>query len=286
MDNYKNILKDLSKDKDLLEKGYATFPFLNDKEITELKTFFYVNNQDLPKGLYATAHNPDIDFRNKMNNKINEVFKRANAQNFVNFQALGGTFMNKSKGEEGLLHPHQDWNIVDEKEFRSFNVWIPLVDVSPKNGTIQVLEKSHLLAETYRGINIPSAFEDVNDLCWNNMDYLNLKAGEALIYDHRLMHASKENFTENNRLVVVFGIIPQTAEMRYYYQENNAIGEYKCDADFFMNGNPAAGPKGLIKIQTIDYPILEIKKVLQKLFKEKETVTLTFWQKFKQQFSL
>jgi ectoine hydroxylase-related dioxygenase (phytanoyl-CoA dioxygenase family) len=43
--------------------------------------------------------------------------------------------MVKSKGENGSLHPHQDWNIVDEREFNSYNIWLPLVDVNAENGT-------------------------------------------------------------------------------------------------------------------------------------------------------
>lgn len=245
------IIKDSSSDQALLEQGFVVIPFLNETEIEALTAFFYSQHEAIPKGLYATAHVQDIAFRNKMNDKIKAIFERANAVSFVNTQTLGGTFMVKTPGKEGKLHPHQDWNIVDEEEWRSFNVWVPLVDVDEKNGTIQVLEKSHLEAKTYRGINIPPQFPDLSEASWAKMKSLKMKAGEALVYDHRLLHASQENLSDVNRLVVVYGIIPSGAEMRYYYQEGETIGEYKCSPEFFMNGNPAAGPKSLEKIRNI-----------------------------------
>ena len=276
MDSNKNILKDLSKDRDLTEKGYAVFSFLKAKEVEELKAFFYQHNKEIPKGFYATAHSPDIEFRNKMNDKINEVFRRANNENFENFHAQGGTFMVKSKGKEGVLIPHQDWSIVDETKFRSFNVWIPLVDVAVENGTIQVLEGSHKLVDAFRGPNTPSAFDEVYDEAWQKMKALTMKAGEAMIYDHRLLHASTENKTDEGRLVIVYGIIPKGAEMRYYYVENDKISEYECNEEFFLKGNPFGGPVGLKKI-------MEHKNLIPKVRFEKETIG--FLQKIKKIFN-
>lgn len=245
------ILKNKEADRQLFEEGYTIITFLNKTEIIDLSTFFYSKHNTLPSGLYATAHLQDIAFRNEMNDKINTTFHRANEANFNQARALGGTFMLKSPGKEGLLNPHQDWSIVDEDEWRSFNVWVPLVDVNESNGTIEIIEKSHLSHKTYRGINIPQDEKGLNIAKWDSMKVMCMKAGDALIYDHRLWHASKENLSSNNRLVVVYGIIPQQAEMRYYFQENNKIIEYACTPDFFLNGNPAEGPKNLSKIREI-----------------------------------
>lgn len=267
------IIKNKIEDEKLLSEGYAIIPFLNQNEVKELETFFEENHKDIPTGLYASAHAEDVGYRMKMNDKIKTVFKRANIDNFINHTALGGTYMSKSPGKEGLLYPHQDWNIVDESKWRSFNVWVPLVDVDETNGSIQVLPKSHLLGKTYRGINIDSAFKNIYQESWKLMKTLKMKAGEALVYDHRLLHASKENNSDKNRLVVVYGIIPEGAEMRYYYQNNNLIEEFACYPDFFLKGNPAAGPNGLEKISDINYNFVQfnksnLKKINSSLFEK------------------
>ncbi|MGE0636368.1 MAG: phytanoyl-CoA dioxygenase family protein [Bacteroidia bacterium] len=233
-------------------------PFLNRDEIIQLKNFFYRHHLQLPKGLYATAHVQDIEFRKKMNDFISEIFQRANKEKFADIIQLGGTFMNKAHGKEGLLIPHQDWNIVDEEKFRSFNVWVPLVDTDENNGGIQVLEKSHTILPGFRSVNTPSAFENIYDEVWKKMKTLKIPAGHALIYDHRLLHASRENNSDSDRLVVVFGIIPQKAEMRYYYKCENGVEEYACTPEFYLSGNPAEGPGNLIKLRDIKYPFPKI----------------------------
>lgn len=259
------IIKEVKADQQLLEEGFVIIPFLNQKEVEDLKIFFYQNHPQKLEGLYASAHHPDLVYRNQMNDKIKTVFERANQKYFINQSALGGTFMVKAPGEAGSLQPHQDWSIVDEDEWRSFNVWVPLVDVNEKNGSIQVKVKSHLGEKTYRSINIPPSW-DTSEKAWEGLKTLNLKAGEALVYDHRLIHASKENRTNEDRLVVVYGIIPKEAEMRYYYFNNNNIDEYACTPDFFLKGNPAGGPNGLSKVREIPYKLN--KKDSKSLFKK------------------
>ncbi len=266
------ILKSRDYDKVLEENGYVVIPFLNSEEISELKDFFYKNHSSLPKGLYASAHVQNTAFRKKMNDFIYQVFQRANAENFADVIQLGGTFMNKAPGKEGLLYPHQDWNIVDEEQFRSFNLWVPLVDTDATNGAIQILEKSHKLLLSIRSVNIPGVFENVYDNVWNRMKTLAIPAGHALIYDHRLLHASKENFSDSDRLVVVFGIIPDNADMRYYYKNENSVEEYACTPEFYLFGNPDAGPGNLKKLRTIayDFPQLQPEQIEKSYENKKE----------------
>ncbi len=254
MDNPTQILKDILLDQQLLGEGYVVIPFLNENEISDLTSYFRENHTNAPKGLYATAHVSDTEFRNKMNDKIYAVFQRANELAFgEEVLALGGTFMVKTPGPEGRLIPHQDWSIVDENEFRSFNIWVPLVDTNESNGGLQVLENSHTMVDVYRGPNTPSAFDQVYDEVWPKMKTLEVPAGHAVVYDHRLLHASEENKTTEDRLVVVYGIIPKKAEMRYYYVNGTKVAEYKCHPDFFMYGNPASGPGNLEKLQEFEY---------------------------------
>ena len=239
------ILKDVDANARLDEAGYAIIPFLNEDEVAQLREVFFKEHPDkLPGGLYATAHSADHSFRAKMSDTIEQAFTRARLDHFDEVKALGGTFMCKSPGDS-VLQPHQDWNIVDEEQQASFNVWVPLVDVSEQNGTIQVWPGSHKKFKTFRSINIPDPFSKVKQELWEVLVPLNMKAGEALVYDHRLLHGSKENRSDEHRLVVVFGIIPQAADMYYYYKEGEAIKEYHCSPEFYMSGEPTKGPNGL-----------------------------------------
>lgn len=259
--SYTPILKKQNLDTQLLADGYVVVPFLNEEEVKALTGFYYSHHSSTQEGMYATAHVPDIDFRMKMNDYIKQVFKRAIDEYFVNSNPLGGSFIAKGKGERGTLQPHQDWNIVDEELYRSFNIWVPLVDLHEQNGAIKILPKSHSWLKSYRSANIHSAFSEVNDVLWKELISLFMKKGEALIYDHRLLHASAENHSDEIRLAAVYGIIPDKADMKYYHKkDDHTIEVYGSNPDFFLYGNIFEGPKNLQKEGELRYEFPQVSR--------------------------
>jgi ectoine hydroxylase-related dioxygenase (phytanoyl-CoA dioxygenase family) len=200
--------------------------------------------------MYASSHHTDFAFRKTMNDEIKEVCTSAAMSVFADVELLGSTFMVKSKGEKGSLAPHQDWSIVDEREYNSYNIWLPLVDVNEANGTLLILEKSHAALKNIRGLNIPSSYAEVTEALWQYLTPVNLKAGEAFVYDHRLLHASGINNTLKPRLAIVYGLIPKGATMRYYFGRANEIEEYSCTPDFYFNETITDGPSRLSLLKT------------------------------------
>jgi hypothetical protein len=255
----KPMLQNAGLEKQLADNGYVVIPFLTASEVSELKDSYYEHHPKKLEGMYATAHVPDLDLRMKMNNVIKEKFARAIAETFCNATPLGGSFIAKGKGDQGTLKPHQDWNIVDETKFRSFNIWVPLVDLTSNNGAIRVMPKSHLWHKTFRSANTSSVYQQVETQLWESMSRLDMKAGEALIYDHRLIHASPNNHTEEIRLATVYGIIPDEARMFYYHQKDEStIEEYESNPEFFLYGNIFQGPKGLTLSSQFNYQVPQV----------------------------
>jgi len=248
------ILQNRQLDEQLAEQGYVVVPLLPSKDVETLSELYYQHHTSTPTGLYATAHSNDSDFKIGLNNTIKKVFDPHVQQVFHECNLLGGSFIAKTPGPEGYLFPHQDWSLVDETQYRSFNIWVPLVDTEPKNGGIYVLPKSHnLLATQYRGPNIPPIFGNIGDLLWEIMTPLHIPAGHALIYDHRLLHASPVNQTQEIRLTAVYGIIPKSAQLQYYYKNGEAIEVFKSNVDFFFEHNPEEGPKNLTSLGLVPY---------------------------------
>jgi hypothetical protein len=254
------ILKNDEKDNLLEQEGYVVIPFLNKEQVQVLIDVYNETHPVAPEGLYATAHSGDKAFKQMMNDKILEAFSPAIRDAFIDCRPLGGSYIVKYKGEKGVLFPHQDWNITDEDLHRSFNIWVPLVDTNEQNGALAVLPRSHKLIKSYRGVNIPDPFYKINDYTRKYHTTVPMKAGEALIYDHRLLHASGINATDAARLAVVFGIIPEKAAMRYYYMNEGKVEEFESSVDFFFDHDILKGPQGLRKIKEIvyDLPILTV----------------------------
>lgn len=279
MENTTTIFIDNIHNQQLHQQGYTIVPFLNKEEVSELREIFFRYHPQLPEGMYASSHAPDFNLRKEMNNVITKNCSRAIRATFINATALGATFMVKSKGANGSLKPHQDWSIVEESKFNSYNIWLPLVDVNETNGTLLVLPQSHLLLKSIRGLNIPSSYENVIDEVWKILVPLNVKAGHAVVYDHRLLHASGLNQTDQTRLTIVYGLVNKDAEMRYYFGNNGKIEVYECSPDFYFNNEINNGPAGLKQLAVLENnnPILSNKDLQtyrpkknwwQKLFKQ------------------
>ena len=245
-------------DEQLSKKGFVVVPFLDQNNILDLRSFFEQHHVAAIPSFYATAHVQDVDFRKKMNEKIRQVFEKPIERYFNNCKALGGSFIVKDNQGSQVLKAHQDWNIVDESKFRSFNIWVPLLDLTVQNGAIAVIPESHLWVQNFRGPNIPDDFQYYTDLLFNKVATLEMKAGEAWIYDHRLFHASHANVSNERRLACVYGIIPADADMFYYFGNGDKIEVYESNVEFFMNGNIQEGNQLLKKINAFERPKLSL----------------------------
>ena len=163
---------------------------------------------------------------------------------------------------------------MDEGPFRSCNVWVPLVDLTKNNGAIEVLPGSHQLFTTYRGPNIPDRTNDLQSFYWETMTPLYMKAGEALIYDHRLVHGSKDNMSDKIRYASACAVTSKSAKLRLYYldEETNKIEIFSGKStEHLLSNERFEKPKNmeslgfvenysLNQITEADYSFLNLKK--------------------------
>lgn len=266
----RQYLQDAELNRQLAEQGFVVIPWLSKEEVTSLKLKFESAHDVEMPSFYATSHHQDTDFRKSMSQAITDVLKPHADATFRDCELLGASFITKTKDESGKLQPHQDWNIVDENQYRSFNIWVPLVDLTAENGAIEVLPKSHNWVRGYRHSSIECAYRQVHDLVWENMKPLYLKAGQALIYDHALLHASTANQTNEWRTACASGIIPAEAQMYFYWNENGVVEQYESNADYFMTQNIFQKPVGLTKVDDLEYsfPVVDRKEFYQFIGKE------------------
>ncbi|MFT4544637.1 MAG: ectoine hydroxylase-related dioxygenase (phytanoyl-CoA dioxygenase family), partial [Bacteroidia bacterium] len=194
MQNHAQMLHHVELNEKLFSQGYVTLPLLNTEEVALLKAIFYkFHSDDEVEGLYVSSSQKDQRTIQEISDSIQVVFERAMLEHVKDGQTLGGTFISKPANQTEALEPHQDWSIVDESRFRSFTIWVPLMDVDENSGCMYVLPGSHNLMRGYRHITIPSVFGTIYQHIWKRMKPIHLKAGEAIIFDHALGHASKPN---------------------------------------------------------------------------------------------
>lgn len=255
---YSAILKNAADDTKLANLGYVVFPMLDTIAIQKLSNYYFEFQNEEPAYFYSSTHSPDFLFRRKASDFIKAILSPLLPEHLKNYTLLGGAFVVKPGHGKGVLQPHQDWNIVDETQYRSYNIWIPLVDVDANNGAVFVLPSSHLKMQTFRGPGIVSVFKNIEQEIWNDLTVLPMKAGEALLYDHALLHGSPPNRSNHVRLGVVCGIIPHGAHMQMYFQEASQLGVYRVNSDFFLDKNPLAGPQDLELIKKHLLPVQQL----------------------------
>lgn len=252
---YTGILKNETIGLSLALEGYVVFPFLDRNDIQQLIDYYHSVQPQTPEYFYSSTHSPDHSFRRKSSDFIKKIIANRLPDHLKSYQLLGGAFVVKPAHGKGILPPHQDWNLVDETVTRSYNLWIPLVDVNVSNGAVFVLPQSHNKIPTYRGPGISSIFKNIEQEVWKTLVPLEMKQGEVLLYDHALLHASPVNKTDQIRLGIVCGVIPENVSMQMYFGTDGIIQSYKVNEDFFLDKDPMKGPDGLEIMQNIHHPI-------------------------------
>lgn len=231
------IVIDESMDFKLAEDGYVIFPLLDKNAIESLTNYYNNFQKDELNHFYSSTHSPDFEFRKKSSDFIKKTISSLLPTILKDYKLLGGAFVVKPGNGKGILQAHQDWNLVDETKARSYNLWIPLIDVNEENGAVFVLAKSHSKIQTIRGPQIASAFKQIEQELWKYLTPLPMKAGEALLYDHALLHGSPPNKTISARLGIVIGIVKKDIDLQIYGEINGNINSYVCDENFFLSKN-------------------------------------------------
>ena len=229
------IFKEEIWNAELDKKGYIILPFFNAEQVYALQAIYSQNKSESPY-FHSTTFLKNVEQKNKVTAQVTEVFEQNIQSLFYNPKRMGASFLTKPSGSGGHMPIHQDWTIVDETEFGSYTIWVPLQDVSASNGAITVLDGSHKLSAALRGPTLPVVFKDIEPAINQRMKTLNMKAGEAFIFNHALIHASHLNNSDKDRVAVTFGLIPNNASLLFYHlNEDKTIAKYEVADDFFMH---------------------------------------------------
>jgi hypothetical protein len=140
---------------------------------------------------------------------------------------------------DGPIEAHQDFNFVDESHHTAFNLWCPLVDTDTQNGGLFVVAGSHNVFRTQRGPNLPKALTQYHDTLRKYARLVPLRQGQAIIYDHRLIHYSPPNRTGEARVAVQSVLTPREATTIHYgYDEATCrVRAYRIDKAFILAHN-------------------------------------------------
>lgn len=226
----------------LKNEGFIVLPFLDAKELAQLKSFFSKNHPnetvpDMRYGIHMTSWCKSGTYKNDITTGLKEILTPASQRTFANYRTNNYVFIVKKKGPYTTFPIHQDWSVVDETKYLSFNVWIPLQDVNQNSGALWIIKGSHKLNKHIRGANI--LFPDYSYLSKELKPFMhpmNAKAGQAVIFFHSTIHGSPPNLNKNLRKVACFTVLPKEAPLQIYFQkdDNSSLEIHQPDDDFMF----------------------------------------------------
>lgn len=218
-----SIFKDPKHVQHFNEEGFVIVPFLSEADISRLKETYKEIHPEGVKGFYTTTFANNVEHRELVNQQIKKVCKKRIEELFENYKILFSSFIVKAPGKDSELIVHQDMTLVDETKYSGINIWCPLVDLTLKNGAIEVLPKSHRFFKTYRGSSLPDIYDGLVDEVKSRMIPLHLKAGEAVIFDQSIIHYSPPNLSDHERPVINTFVAHKEAVIKvcYWDKENH-----------------------------------------------------------------
>lgn len=260
--------------------GYVVLPFYTEEEMASLRTLYHELHPKNEAGFFPSTFSSDKEYRKVADKEIRRVCERSMNLYLQDFKTVLGAFIVKNPSADSGMCVHQDMSLVDESRFTGINIWVPLIDLTVKNGALFVLPGSHRVFPTYRGSTIPEFFQEVNNEILDYLKPIEIKAGQAVFFDQSIIHFSPPNFSEDVRIVTNTYFTHKDAEYRTYYFDKSKEGqvevfqqEHSFMTDFEQFGNnihdrPKVGTS--LGFATYDFPMIDA-QFLEKRFQKTDS---------------
>lgn len=236
----RNIFKNDQLQKEFEQNGFVKLPMLKREEVEMLREYYV--NQDfdnkIEAGFHISLDNQNEELVKEVGSRIKEVLAPKTTELLDDCQIFTASYVIKEPGLQNIVPPHQDWTFVDEDQFCSATVWTALVDVTEQNGALGVIPGSHKTFNHKRSSPSPQSKSPLADHIFTLFPFvevIEMKAGESLIFDNRLIHASPPNLSDQARIAVGIGITQSEAKLKHFYQNptSGKLEEYDVEQSFF-----------------------------------------------------
>jgi hypothetical protein len=245
------VFKDAIVNRNFLELGYQRVNQLITKQQVALLTDYYLQHPFQYKDAFvSTNYASDKNYRRNLFNTIDGILFPALQPILEDYMGISAAMFLKKARQPSQVGLHMDWQMVDEQQFIGLNVWIPLVNTNRFNGCIKVVPGSHRENFMPRGPNYLGLQDLMSQpISKKYLKPLYLNAGDALIFDNRLIHLSEKNNWFKDRLALSYLMIPQTAQPLHFYFETTdkqitAIRKYEVDKNFYIEDIKFEHPNG------------------------------------------
>lgn len=250
------VFRDEKLNYHLNKYGYACIDLLNQEQVDSLLTFYNKNPINANSGFHTTHFSTDKDLKKSIHNYITTLVWPELNKFLVDFKSVFSNFMIKEPREDSVMPLHADWTYVDETASCSIAAWIPLCDTNQENGTFGVIPFSQHLSGNIRGPRILQWEYPFNEeIIGKAGKLINMKSGQAIVYNHKLLHFSPPNNGEKTRHAINISMVPLHTELIHYTipEGFDKIQIYKPeDEAFYLDYDNFQVPNSGTKIDEIN----------------------------------
>lgn len=230
----------------LKTQGFVVVDVLSREEVEKLSTGFYqlFSDKAATSGFHTTMATHEPAYREAVDTFIKSVMSPKVAEIMPGYRVLFSNFMHKPASSASEVGLHRDWEYVDESQYSSYNLWLPMVDISAENGSFYVLPGSHLIPHGPRATPFDNALKTFNNTIRKLAQPISLKAGQGILYHSGLIHFSGPNQSHEDRLAAGMVCVPAEAQIYHHHKDSSGKGyrRYHVDDSFYYSFDPQSLP--------------------------------------------
>jgi ectoine hydroxylase-related dioxygenase (phytanoyl-CoA dioxygenase family) len=206
-----SILIDGNVEREINHRGYAVIKLLDQEAMESLQAKF---NSIFPdrtafSGTFSTISATDNTVKQEAHEFILQTVKPYLDLHFHSYFCPVSLFYSRRPDNRFLLDWHNDPSLILNEHLEPlYGIWCPLVDVNNESGALKLIPGSHRLRNK---LLLPYSIQKwpLDQLRPHLDGYaktFDLKAGEAIIFDARMIHSSEPNRSTKDRDNIVMRI--------------------------------------------------------------------------------
>jgi ectoine hydroxylase-related dioxygenase (phytanoyl-CoA dioxygenase family) len=236
-----HILKDSKLEAEINHLGFSVIPLLNERKVDEIQQFFneiFGTDRSQYPSSYSSVSSANAAQRKQILAFLKQKINDELAVHFNDFRIGISLLYSRKPDNNFFLDWHSDPSIIlNEALEPCYGIWCPLVDIDESSGGFLVVPGSHRLSNKINGSfqTWGWGFEKERRVLDNFGVGFRLRAGEALIFDTRMPHGSKPNFSDKHRDNFVIRVLPKNLTMiNMHYKGGNEGYIFTQDEDYFI----------------------------------------------------
>lgn len=252
--------RSLSLQAQFQREGFVVLDAFEPDEVASLRASF----EDLYVGettdtCHRSNESLDLGYRRALHRLITGALDPIVRSELVDHRSFSSGTLVKWKGPNSAMPVHQDWTMVDETRYRAVSLWVPLCDVDQSNGALAVLPGSHHVLHGMRPNpgTPPSVIDPLGGVSPIELQSVEMRAGQCLVFDHGVGHGSPPNSCDEPRIALVLAAAPATATLQHLWRRpDDLIDRFEvADAEFFRHCTPGYRPDhdGITLVETLPF---------------------------------